>query len=233
MKTGFGGEGMLKVQTSATSDHSVLLYQSKDINDDTWGPKPFRFFKSWLTDREGKVVMLEAWRGEARGCPMMRLFLKLNRLHKALLHWNRHSFGNLSDNITTLQSQLEESREHMEQGVEGAIDEEHGVRKQLSQALLMEVVMWKQRSRIRWLAEGNKNTSFFHEMAKSWQAKRKIISIEYDGTKYVQSRQILEVRTAYFRRVLDIDEAQGMLFEGVDTIPTGNSHHFSTHLTHL
>ncbi|XP_031501677.1 uncharacterized protein LOC116265264 [Nymphaea colorata] len=186
-KTGFGGEGRLNVQTSTASDHSVLLYQSKDINDDTWGQKPFRFFKPWLMDKEGKVVMLQAWRGLARGCPMMRL------------------------NITTLQSRLEECREHMEQGVEGAIDEEHRVRKQLSQALLMEEVMWKQRSRIRWLAEGDKNTSFFHEMAKSRQAKLKIRSIEYDGTEYVQSRQILEVCTTYFRRVLDTDEVQGML----------------------
>ncbi|KAF3795607.1 hypothetical protein EJ110_NYTH00250 [Nymphaea thermarum] len=168
-QTGFGGEGRLKVQTSATSDHSMLLYQTIDIYDDAQGQKPFRFFKPWLMDKEGKVVMLEAWRGEARGCPMMRLLIKFNRLRKALLHWNRHSFGNLNDNITTLQSRIEECREQMEQGVEGAIDEEHRVRKQLSQALLME--------------------------------------------------EILEVCTAYFRRVLDRNEAQGMLFEGVDSIP--------------
>ncbi|KAF3781707.1 retrotransposable element ORF2 protein [Nymphaea thermarum] len=204
---------------SATSDHSMLLYQTIDIYDDAQGQKLFRFFKPWLMDKEGKVVMLEAWRGEVRGCPMMRLLIKFNRLHKALLHWNRHSFGNLNDNITTLQSRLEECREQMEQGVEGAIDEEHRVRKQLSQALLMEEVMWKQRSRICWLAEGDKNTSFFHAMAKSRQAKRKIRSIEYDDTEYVESGQILEVCTAYFRRVLDTDEAQGMLFEGVDSIP--------------
>ncbi|KAF3779601.1 Transposon TX1 uncharacterized protein [Nymphaea thermarum] len=97
--------------------------------------------------------------------------------------------------------------------------EEHNVRKQLSQALLMEEVMWKQRSRIRWLAEGDKNTHFFHAMAKSRQAKRKITSLECEGTEYVQSGQILEVCTTYFRNILATDIAHGRSFEDVDRIP--------------
>ncbi|KAF3776181.1 hypothetical protein EJ110_NYTH48924 [Nymphaea thermarum] len=69
----FGGEGSLKVQTSASSDHNVLLYQIRDTIDNSQGKKPFRFFKPWLMSKEGKEVMLDAWRGEVRGCPMMRL----------------------------------------------------------------------------------------------------------------------------------------------------------------
>ncbi|KAF3772951.1 hypothetical protein EJ110_NYTH54320 [Nymphaea thermarum] len=143
---------------------------------------------------------------------------KLNRLRMALLDWNKNSFGNLSYNIANLQSSLERHREHVEQGIAGVLDDEHKVRKQLSQALFMEEVRWKQRSCIRWLAKGDKNTSFFHVVAKSRQAKRKIRSLECDGIEYVQSGQILEVCTAYFRNVLAIDEAQGFLFEGIDNI---------------
>ncbi|KAF3792491.1 hypothetical protein EJ110_NYTH11319 [Nymphaea thermarum] len=185
----FGGEGSLKVQTSASSDHSVLLYQIRDTIHDYQGKKLFRFFKPWLMSKEGKEVMLDAWRGEVRGCPMMRLLVKQNRLRMALLVWNTNSFGNLSNNIANLQSRLEGCRERVEQGIEGAIDEEHNVRKQLSQALLMEEVMWKQRSRIRWLA------------------KRKITSLECEDTEYVQSGLILEVCTTYFRNILATDEA--------------------------
>ncbi|KAF3789440.1 hypothetical protein EJ110_NYTH18074 [Nymphaea thermarum] len=80
----FCGEGKLMVQTSASSDHSVLLYQTKDTFDDSRGQKPFRIFKPWLLDRKGKEVINEAWRGEVQRCPMMCLLFKLNRLRMAL-----------------------------------------------------------------------------------------------------------------------------------------------------
>ncbi|KAF3794120.1 hypothetical protein EJ110_NYTH08154 [Nymphaea thermarum] len=98
---------------------------TKDTFDDSRGQKPFRIFKPWLLDRKGKEVIHEAWRGEVQGCPMMRLLFKFNRLRMALVDWNKHSFGNLSDNIAILQSRLEGCREQMEQGIEGVIDEEH------------------------------------------------------------------------------------------------------------
>ncbi|KAF3773305.1 putative ribonuclease H protein [Nymphaea thermarum] len=226
--TSFGREGSLQVQTCASSDHCALIYQIRDVSDDHRGSKPFRFFKPWLMDQKGKDVMLEAWRGDVRGCPMLRLLIKLNRLRLAVLEWNKNSFGDLNSTIANLQASLEDCRVRVEQGIEGALDDEHRVRQQLSQALLMEEVMWKQRARIRWLAEGDKNTTFFHAMAKFRQAKRKIRILECDGIEYVHSSQILEGCTEYFKRVLAEDEAHGNLFDGIDNTPSvsesDNSH---------
>ncbi|XP_031482751.1 uncharacterized protein LOC116252545 [Nymphaea colorata] len=142
-------------------------------------------------DKEGKAVMLEPWRGDDRGCYMMRLLVNLKRVRMTLLVWNKNSFGSLSDNIAKLQSRLEGCRDCVEQGIEGALDDEHRVRQQLSQALLMEEVM---------------------------QAKRKIRSLECDGIEYVQSGKILEVWTDYFKKILAMDDAQGILFGGIDNI---------------
>ncbi|KAF3773101.1 hypothetical protein EJ110_NYTH56155 [Nymphaea thermarum] len=179
-------------------------------------------------DQKGKDVMLEAWRGDVRGCPMMRLLIKLNRVRVAVLEWNKNSFGELNSTIANLQASLEGCRVRVEQGIDGALDDEHRVRQQLSQALLMKEVMWKQRARIRWLAEGDKKTTFFHTMAKIRQTKRKIRSLEYDGIEYVHSLQILEVCTKYFKRFLAEDEAHGNLFEDIDSTPSAtesdNSH---------
>ncbi|XP_031479798.1 uncharacterized protein LOC116250303 [Nymphaea colorata] len=76
--------------------------------------------------------------------------------------------------------------------------------------------MWKQRARMRWLTEGDKNTVVFHVMAKTRQAKHKIRSLECDGIEYVQSSQILEVCMDYFKKVLARDEVQGNLFDGIE-----------------
>ncbi|KAF3791716.1 hypothetical protein EJ110_NYTH13738 [Nymphaea thermarum] len=87
----FGGEGSLKVQTYASSDHCALIYQNRETRDE----------------------------------------------HK-VLDWNKNSFGNLAENIANLQSRLEVCRDCVEQGTEGALDDEYMARQQLSQALLME-----------------------------------------------------------------------------------------------
>ncbi|KAF3775918.1 retrotransposable element ORF2 protein [Nymphaea thermarum] len=115
---------------------------------------------------------------------------------------------------------LEVCRDRVEQDSDCALDDEHMVRQQLSQALLMEEVMWKQKAYILWLAEGDKNTSFFHAIAKSRQTKCKIKSLECDGIEYLQSWQILELCTNYFKKVLTTDEAQGNFFEGLDNTAT-------------
>ncbi|KAF3779907.1 hypothetical protein EJ110_NYTH40347 [Nymphaea thermarum] len=142
-RASFGGKGNLKVQTYASSDHCALIYQIREACDEHKCKKPFRFFKPWLMDKQGKDVMLEAWSGNVRGCPMMRLMVKLNRVRMTVLDRNKNSFGNLADNITNLQSRLEVCRDRVEQGSEGALNDEHMVRQQLSHALLMEEECWE------------------------------------------------------------------------------------------
>ncbi|KAF3774611.1 retrotransposable element ORF2 protein [Nymphaea thermarum] len=94
-----------------------------------------------LKEVDDKLNRVRMWRGDVRGCPMMRLLVKLNRVRMTVLDWNTNSFGNLAENIANLQSRLKVYRDRVEQGTEGALDDEHTARQQLSHALLMEEIL--------------------------------------------------------------------------------------------
>lgn len=48
--------------------------------------------------------------------------------------------------------------------------------------LEMEEIMWKHKSRVHWLKEGDDNTSFFHKMASCRRSINAIYRLKVDNT---------------------------------------------------
>ncbi|KAF3787115.1 Transposon TX1 uncharacterized protein [Nymphaea thermarum] len=71
-----------------------------------------------------------------------------------------------------------------------AIQKETEYREQLSHILLMEEIYWRQKSRIKWLKDGDANTKFFHESVKSKRRRNKINAITVDGRKLEEEEDI-------------------------------------------
>lgn len=59
----------------------------------------------------------------------------------------------------------------------------------LSNLLACEEGLWKQRSKIKWLKEGDKNTRFFHMMATSKRKKNKIHKIMNSEGDWLDNQQ--------------------------------------------
>lgn len=58
---------------------------------------------------------------------------------------------------------------------------------------------WKQKSRNKWLKEGERNTKFFHACAKTRKAKNMSVVIKDDhGVEKVGEENISSVATEYF-----------------------------------
>jgi hypothetical protein len=54
----------------------------------------------------------------------------------------------------------------------------------MDELLHREEVMWMQRSRISWLREGDKNTSFFHNKASGRARKNKILKLKKEDGSF-------------------------------------------------
>ena len=62
-----------------------------------------------------------------------------------------------------------------------------------------EEIYWKQRSRISWSREGDRNTKFFHSKTSTRRNKNLIVSLkEMDGTVIVQQSNIERVIIQHF-----------------------------------
>lgn len=65
----------------------------------------------------------------------------------------------------------------------GPSEEEKKIEENIVLLNLQEEIMWKQRSRIQWLNEGDNNTKFFHQKANRRRNKNRITQLSReDGT---------------------------------------------------
>ena len=77
----------------------------------------------------------------------------------------------------------------------------------MDELLYREEMMWLQRSRISWLREGDRNTSFFHRKA-AWRAKKnKIRRLKAEDGRYIENKKEMEeMATTFFKNLYTRDE---------------------------
>ncbi|GLT87908.1 hypothetical protein SLE2022_059610 [Rubroshorea leprosula] len=70
----------------SVSDHCPLVLKNEKVD---WGPKPFKFFDSWLEQLECKELIRKAWNSTVEdGRKGFRLKEKLKGTKKALKVWS-------------------------------------------------------------------------------------------------------------------------------------------------
>jgi hypothetical protein len=73
------------------SDHAPLIINSYE--DDSTGPKPFRFEEAWIRDGSSSLVIKDAWNIFHRGNPQFRLAEKIKNVKVKIKWWNKNVFG--------------------------------------------------------------------------------------------------------------------------------------------
>jgi hypothetical protein len=173
----------------------------------TPGKKPFRFEKFWLDHPEFQEN-IQAWWREAevpRGSKMYRFQQKLKNLKQTLKLWNQSTFGNIFDAQKQLLAQLEGIQQQIR--LHGLTNElkaqEITLNQQLEVRKKQEEILWKQKSRVQWLREGECNTKFFHRTVIQRRHSNKITHLISDDGDTVHSHEDMEnTLTGYFQNLL-------------------------------
>jgi hypothetical protein len=170
-------------------------------SDNEWGPKPFRFNNFWLDHKIFKKIVEECWKGQdVTGWMAFVLKEKLKVLKLCLKDWHKKEFGCVETRISKIVGDINDLDLRGE--VLGLNAQDMELRKNLfgqfwNLQKTKEASIF-QRSRSKWLRQGDANTKFFHGCVNS-RSKRNTISALRVGDIWLdKAAQIKEAVVNYF-----------------------------------
>ncbi|XP_042972861.1 uncharacterized protein LOC122304669 [Carya illinoinensis] len=168
------------------------------------GPTPFRFQRMWCLHEDFLGVVSECWSQEFQGCPMVKFSRKLKKLKQVLKKWNREVFGKVEVDLKVIEEELLAMENNVQQNYtqDMEVDLLRCKQKHL-QYLHREEIMGCQKSRVKWICEGDENTAFFHA---SLRCKKKFKALESmileDGSVLDSGEAVLEGAVDFFHQQL-------------------------------
>ncbi|XP_057791084.1 uncharacterized protein LOC131008189 [Salvia miltiorrhiza] len=158
-----------------TSDHSPIVLSCQMEQK---ARKFFRFLDMWSLHPDFLETVRHSWDKEAIfTCPIYTVMAKLKRLKKDLRLWNKSTFGHVDSLLMEKQQELLDIQNMIaEDGyTEELFDKEVSAQANINMALSRKNALLKQKSRVECLQDGDRNTTFFHNMIK-FRRKPHIIS---------------------------------------------------------
>ncbi|GKV50169.1 hypothetical protein SLEP1_g56882 [Rubroshorea leprosula] len=200
-----GGEWIQQGLPRNISDHCAMVLKSKSTD---WGPRPFRVLDAWQQHPEFKKAVEDKWREMAvEGFAGYKCKQKLKMLKEFLKGWNKEVFGNMEAQYVQAVKKIEQF--DMQNEV-ADLEELEIVKRQEGFSEIWDVLrkrelIWKQKSRSRWIQEGDANTRFFHKVANGRRAQNNIAGLMSDGEWIEDPEAVKNEMFKYFRSVFQGD----------------------------
>ena len=149
--------------------------------------RPFRFEAMWVKDKTCEDVIKDSWVGWEDTNPVRNLLRKITSYQDNLQTWNRDTFGQVR---TTLVKKLKELSYAEEAGLYSTNPTKiEKLRDEIQLLKVKEETMWKQRSHVEWLKEGDQNMRYFHCRANHHNKRNYILGLEDDLGHWIEDEE--------------------------------------------
>jgi len=193
------------VQT-ATLDHCALAVECLERSHHQRRRKRnFRYKNMWQRDPSYMLTVRNIWRSQAGGGDLALLQTRLRGMQQAPSRWDSEVFGSVKKTLATLRRDLEDVRGHSV-GT-GPSLHERWLMSCISELLSREETMERQRSRLDWLRDGDRNTVMFQAKSQARAKRNKITSLKKaDGGLATKPEDIEVVATEYYKQLYSVQE---------------------------
>ncbi|KAF7146318.1 hypothetical protein RHSIM_Rhsim04G0150700 [Rhododendron simsii] len=194
-------QAMVFVEAAIESDHNPLLLNTVEALNKVG--KPFKFESFWVTEEDCKEVVSEVWCQSNDGSKMYTVCKKLRGCKEKLKQWSFKKFGNLRLKIVVTKDQLAEVQKQIESGFnEDYVALEKILVRKLEDLWQKDSMYWHQRSRIKWLRMGDKNSRFFHLSTIQRRQRNQVMRLkDSSGVWRTDQKEIAEIIKGHFQEL--------------------------------
>jgi hypothetical protein len=198
---------VLEHLTAAASDHSPILLRFEPAVRDKI-PRLFRYETMWESHAEFGSLMEQKWQGNT--ClSMHELENRLRDISGDLTAWGRDTFGSVRRETRDLRNRLEVLRGRPDRLRPS--HEELKIVERLMELNHREEVMWRQRARIQWLAEGDRNYRFFHLRASKRKKRNRIAKLRRaNGSLSEDVQEMCSMAREFYKNLYSTEGTFGM-----------------------
>ncbi|OMO99000.1 reverse transcriptase [Corchorus capsularis] len=187
---------------TSVSDHSPILLKT-EVRRHRRKRKPKEckrsyFETSWCKEVDCEQLIVDNWEF-SNG---MELLARIGHLRDSLRGVYAKKFSVVKERIDEITQALKVVAETDRWG--NMRKKEADLREELNRLLEEEETYWMQRSRVNWLSDGDRNTSFFHAQASKRRKKNSIEGLEGDDGQWTNDlADIQEITSNYFKKLFD------------------------------
>lgn len=137
--------------------------------------------------------------------------------------WKKHIYGNIDKQINDINEQLgtlkNQIRTHYDDKLHQNIN---NLEKHHLHLLKQKEIFWKQRSRIRWLKEGDNNTKFFHAYATNRKRRNFIQSIKVNNEWIYDQDSIKNALVNHYKNIYISNNYKSFSFSNLNNSQINN-----------
>jgi hypothetical protein len=189
------------VLANSCSDRNPLLVSFSHTNDVVWQKnKIFRYEAAWSKHPEQKEIIKKVWRPKNDNeNSWMNIQGNLKGCRKSLKKWVWRQKIPVELQIEAKMKELLSI--HMSDKSDVLV-EENRIKEELHVMLEQEEHKWKQRAKINWLQNGDRNTKFFNAYANQRKKRNQISKIIDKDGRLCSSKEDIEEAFISFRKEL-------------------------------
>ena len=194
------GTSCTTLMRTQSDHHPLLVCMTLNLTPRTTS---FKFFKTWTQHEDCRPLVLATWKKKVIGSGMHRLQTKLHHLKGAFRVWNKTVFGDVqrqvqlaADEVSRIQNLIDSS---------GLDTDTHSLELQaqlaLTRALNIQDQFWREKTRNQSFIYGDRNTTYFHRMARIKFSEKAITFIQDGDARITEPRLMEDHVVSYFQNI--------------------------------
>lgn len=197
------------------SDHNLMLIEiSADPVLHERRPHRFRFEEMWLQHNDCPAIIKQGWALPSLGEPMKQVWMKINSTGKLLMEWHLGVFQQRQVEMKLVQDKLDTLMR-----LPYATDQfevQQALQRRYNELLSQDEIYWRQRSRVLWLKDGDRNSAFFHRRASNRKSRNKVKGLnDAAGNWQTNPELVSKILVQYYEGIF---KSEGSDLEALDGI---------------